>query len=51
MEKNEAIGYMVLAMKESGIEDREMIKKIIRNMAYCIDNFTEEHAENELDSF
>ena len=51
MDKNQAIGYMILAMNESGIEDKEMIKTIIRNMAYCIDKYTEEFAEKQVDTF
>lgn len=47
MDKYEAIGYMLLAMKESGIEDLETIKTVMRNMAYCIDSYTETYAENE----
>lgn len=47
MDKQQSIGYMLLAMKESGVEDLELIKKVMRNMAYCIDTFTEEFAEHE----
>lgn len=51
MDKNEAIGYMLLAMKESGIDDVELVKMVTRNMAYCIDNYTEEYAENGGDDY
>lgn len=51
MDKNESIGYMLLAMKESGITDTELIKTVMRNMAFCIDTFTEEFAVDEGDNY
>ena len=51
MDKEQAIGYMVIALKESGITDKEEIKTIIRNMGIAIDEYTEEYAENILDAY
>ena len=39
MDKEQAIGYMIIALKESGITDKETIKTVIRNMAIAIDEF------------
>ena len=51
MDKNQAIGYMIIALKESGITDKETIKTVIRNMAIAIDEFTEEYAEKIADEY
>ena len=51
MDKEQAIGYMVIALKESGITDKEKIKTVIRNMAIAIDENTEEYAEEVLDDY
>lgn len=51
MNKNQAIGYMVIALKESGITDKEEIKTVIRNMAIAIDQYTEEYADKVCDDY
>lgn len=51
MEKNQAIGYMILSLLDSGIKDKEEIKTIVRNMAHNIDNYTEEYAESIADDY
>ena len=51
MDKEQAIGYMIIALKESGITDKETIKTVIRNMAIAIDEFTEEYAEKIADEY
>ena len=51
MDKNQAIGYMIIALKESGIIDKETIKTVIRNMAIAIDEFTEEYADSISDDY
>ncbi len=51
MDKNQAIGYMIIALKESGIDDKETIKTVIRNMAIAIDEFTEEYADTIADEY
>ena len=51
MDKEQAIGYMIIALKESGIADKETIKTVIRNMAIAIDEFTEEYAEKIADEY
>ena len=51
MDKEQAIGYMIIALKESGITDKETIKTVIRNMAIAIDEFTEEYAEKIVDEY
>ena len=51
MEKNEAIGYMIIALKESGITDEETIKTVVRNMAIAIDEYTEEYADSISDNY
>ena len=51
MDKEQAIGYMITALKESGITDKETIKTVIRNMAIAIDEFTEEYAEKIADEY
>ena len=51
MDKEQAIGYMIIALKESGITDSETIKTVVRNMAISIDEFTEEYAEKIADEY
>ena len=51
MDKEQAIGYMIIALEESGITDKETIKTVIRNMAIAIDEFTEEYAEKIADEY
>lgn len=51
MDKNQAIGYMIVALKESGITDKETIKTVMRNMAIAIDEYTEEYADSISDEY
>ncbi len=51
MDKNQAIGYMIIALKESGITDKETIKTVVRNMAIAIDEYTEEYADSVSDDY
>ena len=51
MDKNQAIGYMIIALKESGITDKETIKTVVRNMAIAIDEYTEEYADSISDEY
>lgn len=51
MDKNQAIGYMIIALKESGIDDKEDIKTIVRNMAIAVDEYTEEYAGSVSDDY
>ena len=51
MDKNQAIGYMIIALKESGIDEEETIKTIVRNMAIAIDEYTEEYADSISDEY
>ena len=51
MDKEQAIGYMIIALKESGITDKETIKTVVRNMAIAIDEYTEEYADSVSDDY
>ena len=51
MDKNQAIGYMIIALKESGITDKETIKTVVRNMAIAIDEYTEEYVDSVSDDY
>ena len=46
MDKRQAIAYAVYALKDSGVDDIELIKTVSRNMALAIDSYTEEYIEN-----
>ena len=48
MDKEQAIGYMIIALKESGITDKETIKTVMRNMAIAIDEYNEEYTQDVL---
>lgn len=46
MDNNQALGYMLLACKEAGI-DKETVRKIAQNMYWQFDTKTEEEAEEQ----
>ncbi|SNR96121.1 hypothetical protein SAMN05446037_1002110 [Anaerovirgula multivorans] len=50
MEKTQAIGYMIMAAKDMGL-DKETINKLKIKMEENIDTWTEEFADSEYEGF
>ena len=50
LEKNQAIGYMIMAAKYLEI-DKETIQKLVINMESDMETWTEEYADSEYDNW
>lgn len=48
--REEAIGYMIIGLKETNLNEKE-IKKIIHEVEISMDQWTEQYAEEEHDDF
>ena len=48
--RQEAIGYMIIGLKETNLNEKE-IKKIIHEVEISMDQWTEQYAEEEHDDF
>lgn len=47
MTNREAIGYMLLACKEAGVTDLELVRRLKREMYYQFDMKTESEADEQ----